>query len=132
MTKDQNKTPKRLPAKPFQKGNQLAKGHGYGRPKLGKDIVAARKYNNLEFERVCNKYLEHSKQDLEKILKDGKVSVFEGMHVRMMLLAHGGDVQRYELLMNRLLGKPKGDQPEGVVNVHHMLVQVLNKFEDDD
>lgn len=126
MTKTGNR-PKRKVNNPFKKGNQLAKGHGFGRPKLPADIKAARQYNNSEFERVCNKYLETKKADLEELLASKTLSIFEEMHINMMLKAREGDVDRYELLMNRLLGRPKGESLLEGTN-HSVIVQILNNY----
>lgn len=84
----------------FEPGNQAAKD------RLPGDIKAARKLTKVEFERLVNKFIWLDAAGLKAAAEDAECTAFERMVGAIIVKAiEGGDSQRLEFLLNRLIGK---------------------------
>lgn len=102
---------KRGKGKPFTKGVSPNPG---GRPKLPDDIVMARRLNQLELERVFNKYLFTSDQeDLVQTIKDTSLPPIHRCVASILYQAIvKGDPTRLNFIIEKLLGKtPEAPKP---------------------
>jgi hypothetical protein len=97
---------KKMPkGKPFQKGQS---GNPGGRTKLPDDIKQARKLNQIELERIVNRYLYLDRNELNERVKDPKTPMLEMMVASIIAqAAQKGDQQRLEFILSRLIGKVK-------------------------
>ena len=86
----------------FQKGNQAAKG--IQKPE---GFLKERKLTRLGLELIIQKYLHSTADELKAILKEpGQTTVIELMVISIMARGmSGGDTQRAEFILNRLIGK---------------------------
>ena len=86
----------------FQKGNQAAKG--IQKPEV---FLKERKLTRLGLELIIQKYLHSTADELKAILKEpGQTTVIELMVISIMARGmSGGDTQRAEFILNRLIGK---------------------------
>lgn len=86
----------------FQKGNQAAKG--IQKPE---GFLKERKLTRLGLELIIQKYLHATADELKAILKEpGQTTVIELMVISIMARGmSGGDTQRAEFILNRLIGK---------------------------
>lgn len=92
--------------KPGQSGNPG------GRPKLPDDIKEARKLNQHELERIINKYLAMSRDQVKESISSPTTPMMELMVASIVAqAAQKGDHQRLDFVLNRLVGKVK-DQIE--------------------
>lgn len=86
--------------KPGQSGNPK------GRPPVPPDLLAARKVNQFEFERIVNRLLFMSRAELLRVAKDPETPALECMlakHVRIAAIT--GDWRRIEAICGRTIGK---------------------------
>jgi hypothetical protein len=89
--------------KPFKKGQS---GNPGGQRKLPEDIKEARKLNQIELERIVNKYLWRDRASLKEAMNDPTTPMMELMVASIMAIAvQKGDQQRVEWIMSRLIGK---------------------------
>jgi len=89
----------------FKKGQS---GNPGGMPKIPDDIKEARKLNQIELERIINKYLHMPKNDLQVILKSPNIPMMELMVASIVAkAATGGDHLRLDFILNRIIGKVK-------------------------
>lgn len=86
----------------FTKGNKAAAGKS-----LPEDIKKAKALNQVELERILNKYLYDSKAyDLDEVLQDPNAKPIDQVIVRIILEAiEKGDPVRLDFLLQRLIGK---------------------------
>lgn len=105
--------------KPGQSGNPG------GRPKLPEDIREARKMNQLELERIVNKYLYTTVDAVDAALKDPATPMMERM-VAMVVskAAEVGDHTRLDFILSRLIGRVK-DQIE-ITTVKPYIIHNIN------
>ncbi len=90
----------RPPFKPGQSGNPS------GRPKIPPDILQARKFTQLELERVINALLYLTKADLQARIKDPATPMIEMIAASIMAQAAvKGDHQRLEFILARMIGR---------------------------
>lgn len=94
--------------KNFPKGKS---GNPDGRPPLPPDILAARRINRAEFERIANEFLYLTQAEVEARFKDPKTTQIERMIGSQILAAGLGDPKRFNCVMDRLLGKPRQETP---------------------
>jgi len=102
---------KKLPpeGKRFQKGQS---GNPGGKVKVPDDIKRARTLNQLELERVVNRYLYLTSHELRERIQDPATPMMEMMVASIIAqAAQKGDQQRLEFILCRLIGKVK-DQLE--------------------
>lgn len=93
---------KKTGGKDFVPGNV----HGKGRPKVPDDVKEARKLNQVEFERVANKYLYLTRDELKEAAEDPDTTVIELLVSSIIVKAvEKGDQMRLEFLLNRLIGR---------------------------
>lgn len=93
---------KKTGGKDFAPGNS----HGKGRPKVPEDVKEARKLNQVEFERVANKYLYLTRDELKASLAAPATTVVELLVGSIIGQAvQKGDHTRMEFLLNRLIGR---------------------------
>jgi hypothetical protein len=89
--------------KPFKPG---VSGNPGGRPKLPDDIKEARKLGQIELERVINKYIYLSRDELKAALADTATPMFEIMVASIIAqAAQKGDQVRLDFILNRVVGK---------------------------
>ena len=89
----------------FKKGQS---GNPGGMPKLPEDIKEARKLNQIELERIINKYLHMSREEVQNVLKSSDVPMMEAMVASIVSkAASGGDHLRLDFILNRIIGKVK-------------------------
>lgn len=86
----------------FGPGNKFSKG----RQPVEPEIKAARKLTRDEFERLVNKYMTASKEEIEAARKDPKLTMLEAMilsivHKAIVL----GDEKRLQFLLDRTIGR---------------------------
>jgi hypothetical protein len=99
------KKPKIENLKPFKPGQS---GNPGGRAKLPEDIKEARKLNQIELERVINKYLYLDHADFEAEIKRPGVPMLELMLASIVkAAAQKGDQLRLDFILNRVIGKVK-------------------------
>ena len=104
-----NKKPNMSGLKPFVKGQS---GNPGGRLKLPDDIKEARKLNQIELERLVNKYLWLTADEVKALDKNPATPMMERMILSIVsIAAEKGDQQRLEFILCRLIGKVK-DQIE--------------------
>ena len=88
----------------FQPG---VSGNPSGRPKLPPDIAKARSLNQLELERIVNKFLWLDRASIKAIADDPATPAMELMVAAIIGKAVVlGDEKRVEFILTRLLGKP--------------------------
>lgn len=91
--------------KPFKPGQS---GNPGGKAKLPEDIREARKLNQIELERVINKYLYLGHEDFEAEIKRPGVPMLELMLASIVkAAAQKGDQLRLDFILNRVIGKVK-------------------------
>lgn len=87
----------------FPKG---VSGNAKGRPKTPEDIKKARKYNQVELERLVNKYLYMSVKALRTRKNREDLQVADKIVVNMLLKAlEDGDFSRLEWISKRIIGR---------------------------
>ena len=118
---------KRKPNGTFEENNEFGKG----RPQIPEDLKEARKLNRDEVERVINKFLQWSLQELIEYCKDSKNPVFECLIASILGKAiHQGDHQRLDFVLSVLRLKPKdGTEPDKPNNIHKQVVDMINQIE---
>lgn len=95
--------------KPFKPGQS---GNPSGRPKVPGDILEARKLNQVELERIINKYLYMDRESVKAAINNPATPMMELMVASIVAqAAQKGDQQRLDFVLNRLVGKVK-DQLE--------------------
>lgn len=88
--------------KPGQSGNPG------GKPKVPDDILKARKLNQIELERVVNKYLWLQRDEVQAAIKDPATPMMELMVASIVAqAAQKGDQVRLEFILARLIGRVK-------------------------
>lgn len=93
---------KKTGGKNFEPGNKVGKG----RPPIPEDIKQARKLNQNEFERVANKFLYLTRDELKAALAQPTTTTIELMLGSIIAQAvQKGDHMRLEFMLNRLIGK---------------------------
>lgn len=81
---------------------------GPGRPPMEPDLKAAKALTRTEFDRLVNKYLHMSLEDLKKLQHRTDVTALEAMIVTLCGRAiSGGDPVRLGFILERLIGKPR-------------------------
>lgn len=93
------------PEKRFKPGQS---GNPGGRPKLPEDIKEARKLNQVELERIINKYLAMDREAVKTAISAPGTPMMELMVASIVAqAAQKGDHQRLDFVLNRLVGKVK-------------------------
>jgi hypothetical protein len=93
----------------FKKGQVTNPG---GRPKTPPDIAKARRLNQIELDRLINKYLWMDRDTMKARLADPDTPMMEIMIGSIVAkAAQNGDQQRLEFILTRIIGKVK-DQLE--------------------
>ncbi len=88
--------------KPGQSGNPA------GRPPVPKDVKKARSLNQFRLERIANKYLHLSKDELWEKYESGTTRGLDLLIIGILLKAvTKGDVNCANFFMERLIGKVK-------------------------
>lgn len=114
---------KKLPpeGKRFQKGQS---GNPGGKAKVPDDIKRARTLNQIELERVVNRYLYLTSHELRERIQDPTTPMMEMMVASIIAqAAQKGDQQRLEFILCRLIGKVK-DQLE-ITGVKPFIVEKI-------
>lgn len=94
-------------AKGFKTGGRDWKPGETGH-QLPSDLRRARRLNKVEFERIANKYMYSTKDDILKAMNDPNVPAVEVAVCKVIVeAAKHGDTKRLSFLFDRLLGKPK-------------------------
>lgn len=91
-------------------GKSFAEGHshskGKGRPALTKEDLKARELNKIELGRIINKYLYHSYEELNELVKSNTLTVIERIVVKLLSdCATNGDIGRFSFILDRMIGK---------------------------
>lgn len=93
----------RGPGRPFEKGKT---GNPKGRPQLPIDLKQARTVTKLELERILNRFLTMTAQELAAAMTDPRTTVLEAIVLTIATKAlQGGDQVRLNFLLDRLIGK---------------------------
>ena len=83
-------------------------GNPNGRPKLPGDIKEARKLNAIEFERIANKFLFLSREEIKAIVNDPDTTMIENLIASIYVRGvTEGSYQHLDFILNRLIGKVK-------------------------
>jgi hypothetical protein len=100
----------------FTKGNTFGIK---GRTPVDADLKAARKLTSLEAEKIINKYLNLSLEELQKAANDIRLNVHEILVARILYEAiKKGDHIKLDWIYNRLFGKPKELEYDKVNDEH--------------
>lgn len=114
-------------------GRNFAPGHKFGKgaPRVPEDIKQLRKLNKEELERILNKYIDMTREELKCAEKDPETKSFDLMIISTVQKAvlHG-DYKRINFLLERLVGKVK-EQIEVSGNANVALVKVLEKYKEE-
>lgn len=87
-------------------------GNPKGGPGLPQDLKNARKLNQVEIERICNRYLYANSEELMLAFADPQLPAIEKIVISILLTAlDEADQARIEWVFQRVLGKVK-DQLE--------------------
>jgi hypothetical protein len=90
-------------------------GNPAGRPPVPSDLLEARALTPSEFDRIANKLLELTKDELNSLLKNDKTPAKVVMLARIIRSAMwSSDPKRAAFFLDRLIGKP---QHEGAAKV---------------
>jgi len=87
--------------KPGERGNPA------GRPPVPADVKEARRLNQVELERVMNKYLYMSMRRLERKKEDSRTRGIDRIVIGIILKGTKGNVPCLNILAERLVGKVK-------------------------
>lgn len=83
-------------------------GNPFGSLPIGQDLKEARKLTRVEFERLANKYLHMTWDQIEKIFKEEKKSI-PAIEMMILSIMHKaiieGDERRFEFLLDRTIGQ---------------------------
>lgn len=102
-------------------------GNPNGRPNVPEDLKQARNLNRIELDRLLNKMLGSTKAELETILKNPSSTLLEITVCGILAkAAQGGDHQRLNFILERLVGKVK----DVVEFVNPYLALPLEELED--
>ncbi len=88
-------------------GRDFTPGHPGmgGRPPVPQDLKDARRLNRPEVERIINKYMNMSAQEINTAIRDGSLPMRELVMAKLIAMAFNeGDVRRVDFLLNRLIG----------------------------
>jgi hypothetical protein len=80
-------------------------GNPNGRPKLPAEVKEARRLNQLELERVMNKYVHMSMSRLKLKKEDPRTKAVDRMVIGLILKGTKGNVPAGNLIFERLAGK---------------------------
>ncbi len=98
------KKKKHIPPKAWKKGQS---GNPSGRPKDDPALKRAKELNQIQFEKIMNKYLHLTPVQVERRLKDKSKPMIELLLGNIIHQAYAeGDVKRAEWIMGRMIGKP--------------------------
>jgi hypothetical protein len=96
-----NKNPN--PSTMFKKG---VTGNPLGRPAVPADLLEARKFTRLKLERVLNRMIHMTRQELSDYIKNPNIGAMELLLASILTKAIShGDYQRADFILNRLVGK---------------------------
>ena len=101
----------------FAKGNQLAKGHGYGRPRLTPEEKALSIATRKEFQMLLSKYSTWTLQEVENQLQKNKDLPILDMAVLRHLknMNEVGSMERVDWTLDHIMGsRPK----ESTININ--------------
>lgn len=83
-------------------------GNPNGQPKVPQEIKDARQLTKLELERLLNKYMVMTKDEVQEALKNPATPALELMIGSIVAKAvSGGDDKRLNFLLERMIGKVK-------------------------
>ena len=79
---------------------------GKGKHPSPPELAHARKLTRMEFELICAKYLNATKEQIKEATKDPNLTMLEAMIVSLInkAIVHG-DQKRLDFLLDRLIGK---------------------------
>jgi len=85
-------------------------GNPAGRPKIPDDIKQAKRLNKLEVERLMNKFMAMTKDEISQSINDPTTPALEIMigSIIAKAVSHGDPV-RLNFLLDRLIGKVKDE-----------------------
>ena len=132
------------PVMKFKKGDGRAAACGRKSSRaLPPDLKEARVIRTIEFEQIIYKYMDHSPEQIQKILdehnvigSDGKkISRLPSKELIVLKLVHmameTGDLSRLNFLMDRTIGKVvdnlKIDATVGIQKLHDIIIDELEK-----
>jgi hypothetical protein len=94
-----------------KKDTRIKKGqvlNPHGRPKIPEDLKKARKLTKTRAAQLFELFMNKSVEELEKVCKDKKTTVLEGMIARVAMKAiQEGDPKRLDFMLDRTIGKVK-------------------------
>lgn len=103
-----------MPRKPPTNGVKFKPGQSGnpgGRPKLPDDIKEARKLNQVELERIVNKYLYMDREAVKAAISSPGTPMMELMVASIVAqAAQKGDHLRLDFVLNRMIGKVKDEK----------------------
>lgn len=74
-----------------------------GRPPVPEDLRVARTLNKIELEKILNKYIHMSKEDINKVVSSTETSIFEAAIANVLMkAAYEGDQKRLDFILDRL------------------------------
>lgn len=103
----------------FKKGNKASKGKG--RPKMPADVKAARKLSHIEFNRIANRYLYSTEEQIDEALNSPETPMIERMVLAVIKKGIvDGDQMRLTMLLDRTIGKVKEADKTHIVRFESM------------
>lgn len=97
----------------FQPGQS---GNPSGRPKMPEEILEAKRLTKTQLEAILQKFIWMPKPELEKVMSDPNVVMIEAMVGSIIMRAiNDGCTMRLNFLLDRLVGKVRGEEGDTIV-----------------
>lgn len=113
----------------------MSKGNkgGKGRLQMPDELRGCKLMNQREVELLLNRHMKKSVKELVKFAQDDKNEVQEVLVARILVEAiRSGDQNRFEFVLNRLLGKPKEVvEHNHKVSYHDEIMRMIEETEEE-
>jgi len=108
----------------WKKGGKSPNPHG--RPQRGTDLVNARAYGKIEFEKALHKYIFSTKDQLKDFVRNPATTAMDLFIISVIMRGITmSDLAKFNFLLERM-GIYKQDDTGGGVNVHAYLMRLMH------